>query len=223
MKKKQIAHLLVAGLVAVQVPVFKAQNSVAAPAGTSFECHELFGHPSGSPWATFVVTSTGKRLAAPMLLWKNSPGGYTPQQRCYEVTNRLNVAVTSNGGLLSNLWLTVGRVNNQSVICYVNSNVGGGCNNNNLLLTLTTPANTRNPARALVDMVAYIITGSASGTSIRESQQPYYNLEELVDAAITKNQETDSNPSGPVNPVQSPVTQPPVQTPQPPVTSPGRI
>ncbi|EDX77610.1 hypothetical protein MC7420_2934 [Coleofasciculus chthonoplastes PCC 7420] len=189
MKNTSIANLLVASMVATKVTLLLATpNSLATPAGTSFQCHQLTNHPSDSSWATFVVTATGEKLGSPILLWRNQLGStYTPEVRCKFVTNRLNIVVTNNGGRLSNLWLTVGRVNGQGVICYVNG-VGGGCNGSNVLLTLS-GQNYRNPGAALGDLLAYIQTvqtGGASGTPIQESGgQLYVNLEELVDAAGT--------------------------------------
>ncbi|MEQ9486957.1 COP23 domain-containing protein [Coleofasciculus sp. F4-SAH-05] len=216
MKNLSIANLLVASIAATQVPLLlAAPNSLAAPAGTSFQCHPLVNHPSGSPWATFVVTSTGQKLGSPILLWKNQLGStYTPEVRCKFVTNRLNIVVTNNGGKLSNLWLTVGRVNGQGVICYVNG-VGGGCNASNVLLTLS-GQNSRNPGAVLGDLLAYIQTGGASGTSIQESGgQLYVNLGQLVDAAVGTAPQGTTNPSTPLQPVPPPVTPQPVPGNQP--------
>ncbi len=187
MNKKQIAHLLVATLLAVPVSLLKAQSSLAVSGTTSFKCMELRGHPSGATYAT-VPFRNGRRLP-PMILWKRTVGRWTPEARCKEVTPKFNIAVDFGQRNLSDLWLTTGIVNSEWVICYVN-NTGQGCNSNNMLWTLT-GENRRNPQTAVENLIRYRTHPAATDPTVEDrSDYPpefgarfYYNLGALIDSA----------------------------------------
>ncbi len=178
MKIKQILKLAVAGFAAIQVPMLTAQKSLAQsiepPA--SFQCLTQSGY-----YVTLAVKKDGV-LSDPVIVWKTeefSGAGYTPERRCSEVTSRLNGLLSQNSGTLKGLYLTVGPVNGQPVLCAVN-NTRAGCNTNNMLFTLS-EKNRQNPTRVL-ESLSNISAGSVSGTLVQESGgQPYVNLEKLVD------------------------------------------
>ncbi|MDC0835132.1 hypothetical protein AY599_23045 [Leptolyngbya valderiana BDU 20041] len=167
---KNFYRWAIAGLIAAQLPLLAAKSSVAQPA-TGFECRTTDG-------VHFTVAlSQAGRASEPIVVWTSdafSQAGYPPARRCQEVTARLNDLLQNNGRSLSGLYLTVGRVNSQSVVCTVNS-TRAGCNSTNVLFTLS-GANSRNPEEVL-----YSLSSRMSGTSIQESGGiPYVNLEQLV-------------------------------------------
>ena len=200
-------------LIATPLSLLIPNISFAAPAGTTFECKELFGDASGSRFATYAVLSDGSRSLSPLLKWRTeqfSDAGYTPERRCYEVTNRLNVAVRQTGGSLAKLYLTMGYSvtgDSSQVICYVNG-TSSGCNSSNILWTLS-GENARNPAKVFAGLFNFITT-AGSGSSIQESGgQPYVNLGELVDASFGNGTTPSSTPSAqPTQPFNKPATQP---------------
>ena len=199
-------------LIATPASFLMSGISVAAPAGTSFECKPLAGDASGSPFATYAVRSNGSLSPSPLLKWRTeqfSGAGYTPERRCYEVTNRLNVAVRQTGGSLASLFLTMGiRTDDSSpFICYV-TGTSSGCNSSNILWTLS-GENARNPAQVFAGLFSFIQL-KGSGSSIQESGgQPYVNLGELVDASFGDGTAPSSTPSAePTQPFNKPATQP---------------
>ncbi|MBO9999250.1 MAG: COP23 domain-containing protein [Cyanobacteria bacterium SID2] len=167
---KKLFRWAIAGFAAAQLPLLFAKPSVAQPAA-SFECRTTDGiHFT-------VAMSRSGQTSDPIIVWTSdafSSSGYPPARRCQEVTERLNDLLSRNGSSLSGLYLTVGRVNGQSVICSVNG-TRGGCNSNNVLFTLSGD-NGRNP-----EQVLYNLSSRATGTTIQESGGvPYVNLEQLV-------------------------------------------
>ncbi|MBW4576613.1 MAG: COP23 domain-containing protein [Aphanothece sp. CMT-3BRIN-NPC111] len=193
MKLKNILQVSVATLVAAQVPLVTALTSFAAPTPEFFYCKKRVNDPDGARFVTVAIREDGSETV-PLIKWRTqefSRSGNTPERRCYEVTSRLNNAVRENGGKLSGLYLTVGRVNKRYlVLCYVN-NTRSGCNRNNVLFTLS-QQNQRSPAQVLASIINYSVNssvlGSSSSSPIFESgggneseALPYVNLEELVD------------------------------------------
>lgn len=154
---------------------------------TTFECVT-----EGRNYAT--VARRGDRVTAPLILWRTFEFGnqYTPENRCRMVSDRLSRAVYENGGRLTNLQLTTGRVNNLPVICYTN---GGqyGCNSRNLLLTLDS-RNASNPNAALDNLFNFGVSGSGApivsfapsqGLNSRRTTTPKrINLERVVNEAF---------------------------------------
>ena len=231
-----LSTLALSSAVAVSTPV-KAQQTVPAerlPEGrfpeetvapdrqienltTTFECVT-----EGRSYAT--VARRGDRVTAPLILWRTFEFGsqYTPENRCRMVSDRLTRAVYDNGGRLTNLQLTTGRVNNLPVICYTN---GGqyGCDSRNLLLTLDS-RNASNPNAALENLLNFGVSGSgapvvsfapSSGINRRPSSTPKrISLERIVNEAFEDKYGDDETPV--VRP-QPPVTRPgnPVSRPQP--------
>lgn len=177
MKINNILKFAVAGVVAIQ-PILTGEKSLAQsiepPA--SFQCLTQSGY-----YVTLAVRKNGV-LSDPIIVWKTeefSEAGYTPERRCSEVTSRLNKLLSQNNGTLKGLYLTVGPVNGQQVLCAVN-NTRTGCNTNNMLFTLS-ERNRQNPTKIL-ESLSNVSAGSVSGTLVQESGgQPYVNLEKLVD------------------------------------------
>lgn len=171
MSINHIFRFAIAGLVATQVPILSAQTTLAQSTASvaSFECL------TQGTYATVAVKKDGA-VSDPIIVWSTgqfSESGYTPERRCQEVKTRLNNALSQNGGTLSGLYITAGRVNGMPVLCAVN-NKRGGCNENNMLFTLKKE---NNPNRVLETMN----TVSGSGTPMQESGgQPYVDLEQLV-------------------------------------------
>ncbi len=171
MNLKQIFNLTVLGVIVTQVPLLAAETSIATPDIIRFECIQLSNHPSESKFATVPVLSDGTKTT-PLFLWKTqefSETGYTPERRCHQVTDRLNAATTTNGGV-ENLWLTIGRINHLGVLCYVN-NTSSGCNKNNVLFTFNRK-NDKDPAKVIAKMLNFSIQKSG--------EQPYVNLGQSV-------------------------------------------
>jgi Circadian oscillating protein COP23 len=106
-------------------------SSTPSTGATSFQCITF-----GSGYATIAVA--GIKKTNPLITYNNpvfSGSGYTPQERCQQISGRFQTAVANNGGKLRSLLLTVGEVGGYDVICYVN-NSQAGCNKKNLLITL---------------------------------------------------------------------------------------
>lgn len=178
MKLKKLFHVIIAGLVATQVPLLSAQKTVAQ-ATTQLESFQCQVSPDRL-YVTLAVKKSGE-VSDPMIVWKTeefSGSGYTPERRCSEVTNRLNELLEENGGTLSGLYMTAGIVNGEAVLCAVNT-TRSGCNSRNMLFTLN-QENRRNPGRMLRNLASSGVMGS--GNEIQESGgQPYVNLEVLVE------------------------------------------
>jgi Circadian oscillating protein COP23 len=189
----QLLNPAVVAVVAAEDTSDTPNQSESKPAPTAFKCVSLVNHPSHSKFATVAILPDGTE-GSPLFLWKTkefSESGYTPEKRCYQVTDRLNKAVVSEGGNLGNLWLTVGKINRLGVLCYVN-NTGTGCNNENVLFTFNR-SNSKDPSSAIAKLLNISIKGS--GNAIQESRsRPYINLGELVKKADPKSDQKVSPP-----------------------------
>lgn len=201
MKSKLLAQILLSTLALSGAVGFttivKAQQTVPAEdvspqavptesLTTSFECVT-----EGRNYAT--IARRGDRTTAPLMLWRTNEFGreYTPQNRCRIVSDRLSRAVTENGGRLTNLQLTTGRVNGLPVICYVNGGQSA-CNSSNLLLTLDS-RNARDPNAALQNLVNFGVSGSGSpivsfspSGGSRPTSQKRISLERIVEQGFAE-------------------------------------
>ena len=200
-----------------------------ALANTTFRC---LANTYQGGYSTIAIRSNGTPTS-PLFNWRRqdfAPSGYTPQRRCDEVTRRLSNAVSQNGGLLSQLWLTTGRVNALPVVCYIRSG-DSGCNGSNILFTISPSSpHSKNPNGALTSLVNFSLTGA--GSAIEEtSGQQYVNLEKLVEAGANANQNSSDpqvtqpvkpvQPSDPIAPVNPPVNPNPPAPVNPPVNNNG--
>ena len=212
-----LASTLVATSASLAIDSFKP-----ALANTTFRC---ITNTTRGIYSTIAIRSNGTPTS-PLFNWERTdfaPSGYTPQRRCNEVTRRLSNAVSQNGGLLSQLWLTTGRVNAQPVVCYIRGG-DSGCNGSNILFTISPSSpHHRNPNGALNSLVNFSLTGA--GSAIEEtSGQQYVSLEKLVEAGANASQNSSNppvpqldpvqpNPTTPVNPPVSPNPTTPVNPP----------
>jgi hypothetical protein len=106
------------------------------------------------------------RIQAALFNWRTNYFGrdYTPAKRCTIVSNRLQTAADKNGGTLQGLSLSGGKLNNQPVICILQTNEDK-CSDRNLLFTLK-PENARQIQATIDRIVTFAQDGS---TSVEES------------------------------------------------------
>ncbi|CDM98093.1 MAG: COP23 domain-containing protein [Limnospira sp. PMC 1291.21] len=202
-KAKILLNLSMAG---VTVSAAVALTSQPAVANTTFRCI-----PVGNGYATIAVASTGHE-SKPLITWNSQAfiaGGYTPQNRCEIVSQRLTSAVAQNGGLLRDLLLTTGNVNGYDVVCWVN-NSSSICNPNNLLVTIS-------PGRSAGEFLGNFLKMGANpmgeGTPGQESvRRTTVRFGELVERELEEARRQGgghSNPGTTPDPVRPP-NDPPV-------------
>ena len=164
---------------------------------------------SGGRWVT-VAQKGNRPPSAPIITWKTAVAEYSQQDRCEAVSARLTNAVAQNGGRLSGLLLTSGRVNGQTVICFVNNQEH--CRNDNILFTLVNPRNARNSGDVLARLLRFGKYGS--GASIDEAgggtdggEGAVVSLEEAVDNAFAAGTVDESGGVEQSTPMQNPSNQ----------------
>jgi hypothetical protein len=143
-----------------------------------------------------------------MITWQRQVSAeYTPQDRCQLVSQKLTKAVAANGGRLSNLLLTTGKIKNETVICYVNS--GASCDTSNTLFTLS-PENARDPGAALANLLRFgqradfsAIRESASGEGETASTAAI-DMEAAVEEAFSAGHESAGESTNELAPMQQP-------------------
>ena len=144
----------------------EADADVVSPStGDDFEC--IPPNSGETRFATKPIPPSTTQIAPPLLIWESpefSDSGYTPERRCKEVTSRLKAAVADVGGNPANLQLTIGTVNELSVICHVNQ-LEESCNSRNVIFTLS-KKNRAKPAHVMAAMLKFSVTGT--GTSLVE-------------------------------------------------------
>lgn len=153
MKMKCFASILTASAIALSATLAIGQPSRAQ--NVTFVC--ATNSSNGLP-TTYAKTPRGD---IPVIRWYSqyfSDSGYTPQQRCQEVSTRFQNL--HNQKLLSNI--TTGIVNGQPVVCAAS---GGGCNSKNLLFTLKPGED----AAAVVQKLFDIRAGAAVGPLFESS------------------------------------------------------
>lgn len=115
---------------------------------------------------TYALTPIGKK---PVIRWVSKyfeGSGYTPQRRCEEVTQKMQTA--ENNGVLN--FITVGRENNQDVICF-STVKGGKCD-----LTLLTLKPNDSAGKAVDDLLNF----GAAGPIEQSSSRPSIDFENWV-------------------------------------------
>lgn len=136
-------------------------NSKSIP--VVFECAA-----NGSGWAT--VAKKGNANTSPLFTWETTEFGpeWTPEQRCYEVSDRLTKAVAASGNSWQNLQITTGKVDNgATVICWRKSEQEI-CNQENMLVTLN-QENAKNPSAAL-NRIAKVVNNDAYAPPVEEGK-----------------------------------------------------
>ncbi|MBK1986751.1 hypothetical protein A0J48_004205 [Sphaerospermopsis aphanizomenoides BCCUSP55] len=126
---------------------------------TSFFC----GWVGRSP-ATFVKYN-GRPIQSPLIIWETASNDLSPEERCRMVSWRMTKAVEENGGRLSKLLLTTGKVNGYNVICFVND--VQRCDSDNVIMTLLRRENARNPGKVLAQIIRFGLYGG--GSNVTES------------------------------------------------------
>jgi uncharacterized surface protein with fasciclin (FAS1) repeats len=148
------------------------QEPSSSSGQTKFVCE---GAIDGLP-TTFAVTSRGN---VPVITWYSdyfSSGGYSPQNRCEQVTSRFENFYKT--GQLD--YITTGVVNGQPVVCATGKD-GGACTDKNVLFTLKPDSE---PV-ATVEQLFNIRTG-ASSSPLFESEDDvdvvYINFQEFLNS-----------------------------------------
>jgi len=206
MKFKFSIPVLVATFALSSAAMFPTQ----AQAQTSSQRTIFLCVNSGGRWVTVAQRGT-KPPSAPMITWKTAVGEYSQQDRCEAVSSRLTNAVAQNGGSLHGLLLTSGRVNGQTVICFVNKSEH--CNSGNILFTLVNPKNASNSGDVLAKLLRFGQYGT--GSSINEAgggtdggEAPVVSLQEAVDNAFAAGSVNESGSGEQSTPRQNPSNQP---------------
>lgn len=147
---------------------------------TLFKCVQ-----QGSGWAT-TVERGNITTKSPLITWDSTEFGpeFTPDKRCQIVSDKLTKAVAKNGNRLGTLQLTVGRLNNQSVVCVVNDGKTS-CNDDNILFTLN--QNNSQNGQAVLDKIFGFSKGNADSPSVRERTSGSILLDNLVESKLGKN------------------------------------
>lgn len=175
MRYKFFKQVLITAVAISSGSVLITQAQAQTPQ-TTFRC--------GVDPATGLLATIAQRgpNTATLITWSDQTAyfgeRYTPQTRCRIVTNKLNKAVSANGGSLKNLMLTNGTVNGEAVICVLNGTSATACNSSNVLFTLK-PENARRSGQILGQLLQ-MGQGNVAGNVIRESSggQVYVNLED---------------------------------------------
>jgi hypothetical protein len=122
------------------------------------------------PYGTnnYITLAQKAENTAALFLWSGDNFGdkLPPQQACNTLSQRMNDVVKQQGGSLNNLLLTMGRVNRETVICFV-SNYESGCNAHNTLFTLT-PEDAKRYARQ-----PHVFLEKLTAMSFHGSERPF--------------------------------------------------
>lgn len=209
MKKSTLSTILAAGTIAVGGLSIASQPSQAQ--STTFVCETTGGTPT-----TYAVTPRGY---VPVIRWVShhfSGSGYTPQQRCAEVTSRFQTYY--NDGSLN--FITTGIMNDQPVVC-VTGTYGGSCTG--LLFTLKQGENASRVIQQLFDVrvgASGPLYESTNGGASNSNSPIYIDMNEYlnntaVDPAASGNTQSTPSNSPTTNPTNSnsPTTSNSPQTP----------
>lgn len=114
--------------------------------------------PYGTNYAT-VAQQGYASIPQAMIVWKSSEVDL-PENRCNEVTQKLNQKVTAYGGQLHKMLFATGRVNNDRVICLV-KDLQDSCQPDNMLFTLS-GFNASDPTQVLRQLIAFSVEGKGN-------------------------------------------------------------
>jgi hypothetical protein len=178
-----------------------SSTPASAAKGTSFNCvaqkdgnYVTVGQrPGGQPIPVVVWTKEGSRYFGEE---------FSPQVRCDVVTQKINTAVSKNGGSLKNILVTNGVLNGHTVICALGGS-DTACNSNNVLFTLK-PENAKRVG-AILGQLLQISRGAGAGAIHETDDQVYVDLGEWEKQALgtsnaITNPETPADPEPAVNP-----------------------
>jgi hypothetical protein len=133
-----------------------------------------------------TVARRGKRQTSAIIIWRSEVAGIDPQERCNIVSQRLNSAVSRSNGNLSQLLLTYGKVNGETVICYLDKDADN-CNSKNTLFTLS-PQNRNKGPEILHKMIAFGQRGSGSGIYESSGSQSVIFIGEEIEKMLDSQQ-----------------------------------
>ncbi|MFB2920926.1 COP23 domain-containing protein [Aerosakkonema funiforme] len=182
MKFNFVAGVVVTAFALAAVPfagIAQEEEPGMEDSGTSADESTVFVCENTADGILATVAKRGEYTSSPLITWQSTYFGsnYTPDARCSIVSEKLTNAVASNGGSLANLNLTHGRVNNQTVICWVQGRAR--CNAGNMLFTLR-PANAKK-APAIVQQLQDFALGTVEVPAVPETTpQRYANLESML-------------------------------------------
>lgn len=148
----------------ISLPVKAQIESEASSPGYTFKC---IPQTQKEVFATVTVRPDSEIIDPPLIIWESqyfNAKGYTPKRRCEVVTDKLNTVIAAIGGNPANLRLTMGKINNLRVICYVN-NTKLGCDSNNILITLS-ERNRTDSSLVMAGMIKFSVTGA--GTALTD-------------------------------------------------------
>ena len=198
MKLQTLTKTLTIALIGVG-PALTLQSPSQAQA--RFECLLPVTGPHVGVPTTYVKVGSNERK--PVIRWVSrysSGSGYTPQQRCLEVTRRFNTLYTRPGGIDI---ITTGYLNGLPVI-YSPSNGRERANSSNLLFTLKSGENATEKIQQLFD----IREGSSSNPlfeSSSDSATVHFNkFLESVPVETNLATGSSSSPAPATSPEQSP-------------------
>jgi hypothetical protein len=144
----------------VREPSFSSSPSITEP----FTCETVSGVPT-----TVAKTAQGDR---PLIRWGSdafSQAGYTPQTRCQQVTERMNIYFEQG-----RQYITHGEMNHQKVIC-ITDRMGEECTG---LLYILKPDQ---DARVTLEDMLQLNSTNVASVPLRESSCPIYvSLNDLI-------------------------------------------
>ncbi|NET63760.1 MAG: hypothetical protein F6K63_04850 [Moorea sp. SIO1G6] len=180
MNLKSIAKYIVTGLAFYSVITLTSQPLSAKDAPTArFKC--IRGNIG---WDTVVVRlENGQEIwnspnspTPPIINWQSqalAANGYTPEKRCYQVTNTLNRHYANNGYKMSNIRLTTGSRKGYDVLCVV-YNFHSGCNESNHLMNIILGNYYKNSGDALADLSNRLRDPVVTGHVVQQNSRRYY-------------------------------------------------
>jgi hypothetical protein len=147
-----------------------------------------------------TLVQKGDREAV-MLTWSYGGFGkeYTPAKRCQIVSARLQKAANMNGGTFKDIQLASGSLNNQTVICALQSR-DRACSSKNLLFTLK-PENAKNPEAIIEQIFSFARDGNStlneSASSKRKINTNLGDWEQKVFAGNAQNPASNTSNADP--------------------------
>jgi hypothetical protein len=134
-----------------------------------FLCSERFDKATRKTFPTTFASTSRGRISLIQWETKSFPG-YSPQERCDEVSSRFQTAYDNK----TLRFLTNGTVNNQPVICTTNQYLGR-CNATNVLMTLRSGDN----SFAILNSFRNILNGRQKGPVKHSAGAPqaYYEID----------------------------------------------
>lgn len=197
MKPRSLTSILTAALVAVGATIAFEQPSQAQ---TRFECMPPRISPNQTQWpTTYAFTAEGLK---PVIRWNSqafSQAGYTPMERCRQVTERFNTLYERPEGIGI---ITTGYLNGLPVV-YSPVHGGERANRDNLLFTLKKNEDAALTVQKLFDVRAgaagALFESSADGDSITIDFKKF-----LENTPVETNTAPSAAPGIPQKPMQQP-------------------